>query len=63
MCKDEVWYDEFFQQTVLNGERMCQQIVLNGEKYLKACTRMQAKLKLILESFFGEDDGDEWRAE
>ena len=31
----------------------------NGEKYLKACTRMQAELKLIVESFFGEDDGDD----
>ena len=44
---------------MLNGERMCQQIVLNGEEYLEACTRMQAELNLILESFFGEDDGDE----
>ena len=47
-----------FQQIVLNGERICQQIVLNGKK---ACTGMQAELKLIVESFFGEDDGDEWR--
>jgi len=57
-CVTRMWCVTSFQQIVLNGERICQQIVLNGKK---ACTGMQAELKLIVESFFGEDDGDEWR--